>query len=203
MPVRQVVLLTPSESFRPAPVTFSPTARLRKSFSCNTYGSPASVANKRLAAELNPLDATLTKTGGWGPRLSVIRRSALRAPCSLSLVTCHFFRPLLSTAYTLFEVPYPVTPLLACPPGRATLLSRAEPRDTKTAGCIPTFPILDHLERLMRRELPEGREGVGSALKVKKGQLLSCTYTCGSRRSCDAISPVPNWPEGARSWRPR
>src|SRR6266478_3120559 len=41
----------------------------------------------------------------------------------------HFFRPLFSTAYTLFQVPYPVSPL------RATL--------TKTAGCIPTIPILE------------------------------------------------------------
>jgi len=40
----------------------------------------------------------------------------------------HFFRPLLSTAYTLFQVPYPVSPL----PGTLT----------KTAGCIPTLPIL-------------------------------------------------------------
>ena len=40
----------------------------------------------------------------------------------------HFFRPLFSTAYTLFQVPYPVTPFLA------TL--------TKTAGCIPTIPVL-------------------------------------------------------------
>src|SRR5467141_211692 len=32
-----------------------------KSFSCNTYRSPASVANKRLTAWLNSLDATLTK----------------------------------------------------------------------------------------------------------------------------------------------
>jgi hypothetical protein len=35
-----------------------------KSFSCNTYGSPASVANKRLTAWLNSLDATLTKNRG-------------------------------------------------------------------------------------------------------------------------------------------
>src|SRR5882762_164070 len=42
-----------------------------RSFTCNTYGPPASVANKRLTACLNPLAATLTKnTGGGGsPRL--------------------------------------------------------------------------------------------------------------------------------------
>src|SRR5712692_7038428 len=31
---------------------------------CNTYGSPASIANKRLTPRLNPLDATLTKNRG-------------------------------------------------------------------------------------------------------------------------------------------
>src|SRR5467141_190660 len=43
-----------------------------KSFSCNTYGSPASVANKRLTAWLNSLDATLTKNrgGASAPRRS-------------------------------------------------------------------------------------------------------------------------------------
>src|SRR5260370_19465728 len=38
-----------------------------KFFICNTYASPASVANKRLTEELNPLDATLTKNIGEGP----------------------------------------------------------------------------------------------------------------------------------------
>ena len=43
-----------------------------KSFSCNTYGSPANVANKRLTAWLNSLDATLTKNrgGASAPRRS-------------------------------------------------------------------------------------------------------------------------------------
>src|SRR2546427_2901361 len=41
----------------------------------------------------------------------------------------HSFRPFLSMAYTLFQVPYPISPL------RAT--------HTKTAGCIPTIPILE------------------------------------------------------------
>src|SRR5882762_1418166 len=37
-----------------------------KSFTCNTYGPPASVANKRLTACLSPLVATLTKNTGVG-----------------------------------------------------------------------------------------------------------------------------------------
>jgi len=40
----------------------------------------------------------------------------------------HFFRPFLSSAYTLFQVPYPVSSFLAT--------------HTKTAGCVPTLPIL-------------------------------------------------------------
>src|SRR5882762_4620175 len=37
-----------------------------KSFTCNIYGPPASVANKRLTAYLSPLAATLTKNTGVG-----------------------------------------------------------------------------------------------------------------------------------------
>src|SRR5437016_4108755 len=52
-----------TSNFQPSPVsTFS------KSFICNIYAPPAqSVANKRLTATLNLLDATLTKKtgGGW------------------------------------------------------------------------------------------------------------------------------------------
>ena len=47
----------------------------------------------------------------------------------------HFFRPLFSMAHTLFQVSYPVTPLLA------TL--------TKTAGCIPTLPKMEHASQLI------------------------------------------------------
>src|SRR5882724_9176136 len=47
----------------------------------------------------------------------------------------HFFRPLFSTAYTLFQVLYPVSPL------RATL--------TKTAGCVPTLPKMEHAGQLI------------------------------------------------------
>src|SRR6266446_2264824 len=62
-----------------------------------------------------------------------------------------------STASALFQVPYSVSPLLAAL--------------TKTAGCIPTLPIL---------ELPD------------------CRNTRERRRGCDAIPPVPNWPEGSQ-----
>src|SRR6266849_6231060 len=49
-----------------------------------------------------------------------------------------FSRPLFSSTSALFHFPYPVTPLFATP--------------TKTAGCIPTIPILErvHPERSRR-----------------------------------------------------
>ena len=143
--------------------------------------SPASVANKRLTARLNPLAATLTKNrGGGGSRLAHPTRMRILSPptaeeakdSSPASLFCtpvhrerstipwqpsgsllflkiagvspynfhsgncsqdttpkgHFFRPFLSAAYTLFQAPYPVSPVFATV--------------TKTAGCIPTIPIL-------------------------------------------------------------
>jgi len=46
-----------------------------KSFSCNTYGLLASVANKRLTVSLSPLDATLTKNKGVGVSVMVNQKS--------------------------------------------------------------------------------------------------------------------------------
>src|SRR6266850_2751564 len=167
MPARQVVLLSPSAA--------------------TLMDRPASVANKRLMAELTSLAATLTKNRGREPRLAHPCRMRILSPptaeeskdsspaslscrslhqeCFTSLVqsngstlfletagvspnnfhsgNCwqdttpkgHFFRLLLSTTYTLFQVPYPVTPLLA------TL--------TKTAGCVPTLPKMEHAGQLI------------------------------------------------------
>src|SRR3981189_618612 len=86
-----------------------------KSFRRNTYGSPASVANKRLTARVSPLDATLTKNGGARPSSQIL--FLCPGPVRLSLPPV--FR-------TLFQVPYPATSLFA------TL--------AKTAGCVPTLP---------------------------------------------------------------
>ena len=77
---RHAVLLTPSKPsglFRPscgAERTFFPylvTSLLPCSSSLSSLDAtfmflPASVASKRLTAELNPLDATFTKSRGWG-----------------------------------------------------------------------------------------------------------------------------------------
>jgi hypothetical protein len=103
---------------------------------------PASVANKRLTAELNPLAATLTKTRGCCfPRALRTARSGgpavLRLFGSLTFQPFNFStisQPVFSTAYALFQVTYPVTPVFA------TL--------TKTAGCIPKIPILEHTHRM-------------------------------------------------------
>src|SRR6266478_1620958 len=66
MGARRVVLLTPSKSLYPIqllsrqqPVSVSPLA-------ATLMNLLASVANKRLTARLNPLDATLTKNRGMG-----------------------------------------------------------------------------------------------------------------------------------------
>jgi hypothetical protein len=85
---------------------------------------PASVANKRLTAKLNSLDATLTQNTGRGP--SPLRAAICTcASCipavssgSSNLLTCFSLPPyvitfLLPLFGTLFQVPYPVSPLLA------------------------------------------------------------------------------------------
>src|SRR5467141_4802289 len=71
---------------------------------------PASVANKRLTAQLNSLDATLTKNRGYLLQAKYFSLSSLR----------RLFLSLPRILRTLFQVPYPVSPL------RATL--------TKTPG---------------------------------------------------------------------
>ena len=71
---------------------------------------PTSVANKRLTVRLNPLDATLTKNIEW--------ESGTIFHVTVHSTPTPIFR-------TLFQVPYPATPL------SATL--------TKTAGCHPPF----------------------------------------------------------------
>src|SRR5258708_30600733 len=64
------------------PVALSSKLRPRKPFRCNTYGLPASVANKRLTAWLSPLDATLTKNRGYHPS----SQKPSSAPSSVSYI---------------------------------------------------------------------------------------------------------------------
>src|SRR5258708_5576410 len=53
--------------FRPVSVTFSPTVRLRKSFSCNTYGSPRKCCKQKTCGRAKPFRCnTYKKHGGAG-----------------------------------------------------------------------------------------------------------------------------------------
>ena len=128
MSARQVVLLTSSESLHPTQL-LSRRHFIRVSpLAATLTNSSASVANKRLTARLSSLDATLTKKQGgwmvlWLTSFLLFQRSAVPT------FQRAYSRPLFSIASALFHFPYPVTPLLA------TL--------TKTAGCIPTIPILE------------------------------------------------------------
>src|SRR5712692_5405944 len=77
-------LLTPSESSHPKPLLtrqhFAPISPL----AATLMDLPASVANKRLTAQLSPLDATLTKNRGvWGVLLLTRNCASVgRAACS-------------------------------------------------------------------------------------------------------------------------
>jgi hypothetical protein len=73
---------------------------------------------------------TLLLLRGRGVLLSTVL-SPLGVQRSRSSDVPPIFRPVFSIAYALFQVPYPASPL------PATL--------TKTAGCIPTIPILERV----------------------------------------------------------
>src|SRR6266850_961214 len=66
MPARQVVLLTSSESFHPVQLPSRQRIAPVNPLAATHVDLPASVANKRLTAELSPLDATLTKNRRGG-----------------------------------------------------------------------------------------------------------------------------------------
>src|SRR6266404_7126771 len=85
MRARQIVLLAPSESSHPGPLLsrqhFIPVSPL----AATLMDSPASVANKRLTARLNPLAAALTKNRGVGAPpfdVSTFGPSDLQTRCS-------------------------------------------------------------------------------------------------------------------------
>ena len=129
MLARQVVLLTSSEFFHRTQLPSRQQSTAVNPLAATLMDFPASVANRRLTPGLSPLDATLTKKqGGWGVLL-------LTSSLCFPTFKRAFNRPLFSIASTLFHFPYPVTPLLACPPWRAT--------PTKTVGCVPTISILE------------------------------------------------------------
>ena len=80
---RRVVLLTPSVSFHPRQLPFCQQSAPVNPLDATLINLPASVANKRLTANLSPLDATLTRNGGGGSLSSTFGRSdvqTLRPP---------------------------------------------------------------------------------------------------------------------------
>src|SRR6266850_7816155 len=66
MPARQVVLPTSSEFSHPMQLPSRQQSTPVNPLAATLMDFPASVANKRLTAELSPLDTTLTKNGGVG-----------------------------------------------------------------------------------------------------------------------------------------
>src|SRR5438445_13122578 len=84
---------------------------------------------------------------------------------------------LFSRGCALFHFAYPVSPVVA------TRLSRAEPRDTKTAGCVPTIPILVHAERSARSELAARQ----SSLENDSSSFLS--NSCALFSTTQRINP--------------
>jgi len=106
---------SPSDSFKivgPPPVTFSPTLRLRKSFSCNTYGLPRKCCKQKTYGRAKPFRCnTYKKPGGH-----------LLQAKSISLF-CRLSPPLLTPLFPLLQrfnvqtfrransLPYPLTSL--------------------------------------------------------------------------------------------
>jgi hypothetical protein len=91
---RPAVLLTPSKPSYPTQLPFRQHFARVSPLDATLMVPPASVANRRLTAELNPLDATLTKNRGWGLRPSTFRRPSLQTfqtcfqsiPCAFILL---------------------------------------------------------------------------------------------------------------------
>src|SRR5467141_1308675 len=73
-PACQVVLQTPSNSFKiigSHGVTFSPTVRLHKSFSCNTNGSPRKCCKQKTYGKTNSFSCNTYKKQGEGRAIPV------------------------------------------------------------------------------------------------------------------------------------
>ena len=69
MVARLAVTLTPPKTFHPSQLNSSQQSALVSPLAATLMDLPASVANKRLTAWLNPLDATFTKFRGVGVRI--------------------------------------------------------------------------------------------------------------------------------------
>ena len=105
MLARHVVLLTPSKSSHPTQLLSYQQLVPVSPLTATLIVSLVSVANKRLATWLNPLDATLTKKHGgttsFQPKARYSPRTLSDVPDPSPIFRMHF------------QVPYPVSPLFA------------------------------------------------------------------------------------------
>src|SRR2546425_11541841 len=129
MPARHAVLLTPLESPHPKALLSRQSPPPISPLAATLMNLLASAANKRLTVELSPLDATLTKYRGTSFDPKAFLFLQLFALFNSSQRFSVFVAARSSIFRTLFQVRYAVTPVFA------TL--------AKTAGCVPTIPILE------------------------------------------------------------
>jgi len=117
MPVRQVVLLTSPSSSHPTQLLSRQHFVRISPLTATLMDLPASVANKRLTAELSPLAATLTKNRGVGsPRGNPSTASVKIAVLSFhALTNCPLFPPAKQSLYfhaltnCPFSIPFVLT----------------------------------------------------------------------------------------------
>ncbi len=94
MCVPHAILLTPPKSSHPSQSILSPTVRLHKSFSCNTYGSPRKCCKQKTYSKAKPFRCnTYKKQGaaGYSPLphgfpLSPVFRTLFQVPYLASLL---------------------------------------------------------------------------------------------------------------------
>src|SRR5882724_10557705 len=158
----QVVLLTPSKSSAPTQLLscqhFIPVSPL----AATLMGLPASVANKRLTAELNLLDATLTENRGvGGPSGTPSSASVKIAVLSFhALTNCPFSIPFVLTFMHRMggvggvrpprhsiTVPKPLTYYVCRDPSSRRVLLQERPKSLR-----PTFQIFHASERNNHRK---------------------------------------------------
>jgi len=201
MAARQLVLLTSPDSSHPFQLLSRQQSAPVNPSEATLMILPASVANKRLTLRLSPLNATLTKNPGAHPSSQIL----LARPATLSQPP--IFR-------TLFQVPYPATPLFATltkktgvwghsshsgtPPTHpvpivstncSTLVLRVRPNDS--AGHVRRFPLC-LLSRVTDRE-PRNtsfqvlrKRSVGSrSLNERQGNLGGAGGPAGEVRALE------------------
>jgi hypothetical protein len=138
MCARQAVLPTPSESSALHHLLSCKHLVRISPLAATLMDLPASVAYKRLTAELSPLDPALTKNRGWGPRLAHPTRKRFQIPPATeesthgsdhigkdSSLASLFCRSLHQECFTTL------------------LRSKGPTLSLKIAGCHPTIPILE------------------------------------------------------------